>query len=698
LTFRISIFFALLLSILPLSAQLPFGPFDDEFTTLYISVDDGMESAYRKEMITEDLHGNIWLTTNNGVLRYDGFQCMNFTNFLKDKFPEKVKVDQERVVLADSLGQIWMGGAKGLSVYNLAHGTYEKVFLSPPKYKEDFRNTVIRFFVFHGQLYVGTENGLFIVDMTTHEVIKAYKTNGPIHPSRNHTDFTVQGVYPHLSDSLIYLQLNDGMHIINTKINRESLITTCELPGSEAGAYGRAEHWFHQGVVFGNYIIAGSWGTGITHFDMEREVYEVFLPNPKQQLTPNPNIFKDAKAINDSIIFLPNPDFGLFYYEFPERKLTRFEGTPSGLHHLGMIDSYGHYWIGSTTGLYRSNRQFITLENIEKIDLEEYQDNLTVYISFTQSYDLPDILYQYRLDDNQWESIDNNILKLYNISGGNHDLEVRAQSGDIQFSKHLSLYRFVPWYKRWYNILMITLLISGILYLVYRWRLKQELEKERIKSDYELKISQLNTSALRSRMNPHFLFNTLNSIKHHALFKDKEETGEYITDFSQLIRGILEYSDRDFISLSEDIEWMKNYINIENRRFRNPFAFSLRIDQELDLDKLRIPPLLIQPYVENAIWHGLQYKKDTRKLTIRYDILPDGYSIEIIDNGVGRSHGLKKIAKSQKKSLGMKITKDRINQINQNKNANIEVTILDLYDHVQKPSGTNVYIKIKNVT
>lgn len=697
-------------------AQLPFGSFDEEFTTIYVEVDDGMESGYRKETITEDTEGNIWVSTNSGILRYDGFQCINFSKFLKRKFSETVKVDQERLVLADSLGQIWIGGAKGLSVYDIHEGTYNRVFLDHPKYHENFRNTVFNLIIFLDKLYVGTENGLYIIDLSTHEVVGSYNTNGEISPGRDHTDFKVQGVYPNISDTILYLQLNDGMHVINLKSNRERLITTCEIKQYEG--LPKFEHSFHQGAVFGDYIIAGSWDSGITHFNIKTEEYDIFLPDPTRTKRPTPNILKSTQALNDSIIFHTGRNYGLLYYEFPERKLTMIEGSPY-LDYLGLIDSYGHFWVGGSLGLYRSKRQlsqpsskrrslqigeaisegeslgYVSLENIRKIDLKEAQDDLNLYVSLTQSYDLDSVQYLYKIDNKSWKTINDNTIRLNAISGGNHSLMVRAVFDDTVFEKQLTIYRYIPWYKLWYYQALFGFVLSLLLYLLYRRKLKQELEKEKIKSDYEIKIAKLNTSALRSRMSPHFLFNTLNSIKHHALFKSKEETGEYITDFSFLIRGILEYSELDYIPLKDDVEWIQKYMDIEKRRFRTPFSVEISMDPNINLENEVIPPLLIQPFVENALWHGLLHKEgEDNKILLSYSSIESGYKVEIIDNGIGRkaAQKFKNENEDKKKSLGMKITQERINQLSKLNKYEIRFEVEDLYDQNDNPLGTRIVL------
>lgn len=668
--------------------------------------------------MSEDQQGLIWMASNRGVLRYDGFQCINISKYLKEKFPDKVKSNQENTVFADSLGQVWMGGNKGVSIYNLHTNEYENIYLDAPLYPENYRNQIKRFVVFNGEMYVCTNNGLYILNMSTLEVNRSYLTSGKIQEDRHNTFHAVQGVYPNLKDSLIYIQANDGMHILNKYTDEERIVITDKLAKSEY--WGDNKHWFYQGTVVDDVIVTSTYNTGIVHFDINKEAYDVFLPDPTRKIKPNRNIFKSLTAFNDSISILTGASNGLFIYEYPEKNLTKIIGAPH-FGNWGLIDSHGHYWAGKWGEVFRSIRVlgtighkyqslqlgeafskgislgYPTFENMNRIDFEESQNNLKMFLSLTHAYDYDSMVYEYRLCSNEWTLIEENILNIESIKGGLHKLELRARSDEtIIDSCSIDLFRHVSWYKKWYYLLTLFFTLGFISYLISNRRVKLALEKEKIKSDYELKIAKLNTAALRSRMNPHFLFNTLNSIKHHAIFKAKEETGEYITEFSQLIRGILEYSELDFLSLDEDIEWIRNYINIEKKRFKSPFLSSIEVDPALDLEQEKIPPLIIQPFIENCIWHGLFHKSQGhRKITLQYAKLDNGYQVVILDNGVGRekSKKLNNKGTSKKMSLGMKITQDRFDQINSTSAMKVFNRIYDLYDDNGNANGTKVILQ-----
>nr|WP_297786011.1 histidine kinase [uncultured Allomuricauda sp.] len=225
----------------------------------------------------------------------------------------------------------------------------------------------------------------------------------------------------------------------------------------------------------------------------------------------------------------------------------------------------------------------------------------------------------------------------------------------------------------------------------------------KIKKEYEAKlklqeeVALKEISALRSQMNPHFIFNSLNSIQHLILKEDKVSALTYLSKFGKLARNVLESSHMATVTLDEEISLIKSYLELESLRFDNSFDYSLEIDDSLDIKNIEIPLMLIQPFVENALIHGLIGKKEGEKnLCIRFLKTEDYCTIEIEDNGIGRHSKKVKYHKTDHKSRGMEITEKRLQMLktqNQNKNS---VEIIDKYDSNGLPSGTKVIIRINN--
>lgn len=219
--------------------------------------------------------------------------------------------------------------------------------------------------------------------------------------------------------------------------------------------------------------------------------------------------------------------------------------------------------------------------------------------------------------------------------------------------------------------------------------------KEQIK--LKNKIDELALISLRSQMNPHFIFNALNSIKHYIINNEPKNAAHYLTKFSKLIRKILEASDIKEIALNEELETTQLYVTIENIRFSNEINFKINIDKKINISTIKVPPLFLQPFLENAIWHGLSSKKGAKKITISIEKLSSEF-VEIIieDNGIGREASAKiKSQKSiQRKSIGINLTKERLNGFVKTLKNNFLIIYEDLLDENKKVIGTKVVLNI----
>ena len=209
-------------------------------------------------------------------------------------------------------------------------------------------------------------------------------------------------------------------------------------------------------------------------------------------------------------------------------------------------------------------------------------------------------------------------------------------------------------------------------------------------------IDDLKLTALRSQMNPHFMFNALNSIKLYIINNEKKNATYYLNKFSKLMRRILEASAIKETSLKEELETTQLYMAIENIRFSNEINFKVFCNDE-SLKSVKVPPLLLQPFLENALWHGLSSKKNDKKIEISIDKTDANYlQITIEDNGIGRKAAANIKAEKfiNRKSLGMEITKDRLSNFVKNYKNNYQILFDDLMDDSKNPTGTKVILKI----
>ena len=244
------------------------------------------------------------------------------------------------------------------------------------------------------------------------------------------------------------------------------------------------------------------------------------------------------------------------------------------------------------------------------------------------------------------------------------------------------------------TILLITgialALLAGIFYILYR---QYQLKNEK-------KLLTLEQSMLRSQMNPHFLFNSLNSIKLYIINNEQKNAVHYLNKFSKLVRKILEASSLREIPLAEELETVELYMNIENIRFSNEINFTITVADDINVHQVKIPSLILQPFLENALWHGLSSKNDEKKINLNITKDDKGFMhISIIDNGVGRK-AAEKIKESKvlkRKSVGIAITKERLANFSKDYQNSFDIEIIDLYHDDDTSAGTQVILHIPTI-
>jgi tetratricopeptide (TPR) repeat protein len=233
-------------------------------------------------------------------------------------------------------------------------------------------------------------------------------------------------------------------------------------------------------------------------------------------------------------------------------------------------------------------------------------------------------------------------------------------------------------------------LVATILFIMYR----------QYQSNYEKKVMSLEQNMLRSQMNPHFLFNSLNSIKLYIINNDKKNAVHYLNKFSKLVRRILDGSTLKETTLAEELETVELYLNIENIRFSEGISYTINIEDGIDPERVKIPSLVLQPFLENAIWHGLSAKEGEKNLWLNITKKDDIHMlISIIDNGVGRaaSEKIKENRVLKRKSVGIDNTKERLANFAKDYQYGFDVEIIDLYDDDGKAKGTKVVLEIPTI-
>lgn len=307
-------------------------------------------------------------------------------------------------------------------------------------------------------------------------------------------------------------------------------------------------------------------------------------------------------------------------------------------------------------------------------------------------FDLPDLVeYQYNFSGdttNGWVTTMSNIIPFPDLQPGNYKLLVRARKYKSDWSRSLSLnVNILPqWYQQWWA--RGILLLAGLLAIlvVLRFIVKRIKQAEKRKTEYNRRIAELEAKALTNQMNPHFIFNSLNSVQHLILEKEEKQALNFLADFATLMRQMLNNSRKSYISLEEEIAFLTRYLELEKIRFAHSFTYHFIMEDSLKDYTIYIPPMIIQPIVENAIKHGLAPKNSAGYLEIRIEMVDDLLYCSVDDDGIGwdKSNSIKSSRLIKHESTALSVIKERLQII---KSFNGSVGKLEIIDKFKSGFG-----------
>jgi hypothetical protein len=310
------------------------------------------------------------------------------------------------------------------------------------------------------------------------------------------------------------------------------------------------------------------------------------------------------------------------------------------------------------------------------------------------------ISYRYRLVglDTSWRTTKEAFLEYPTLPSGNYELQLQAFNKFGVSSGLISL-RFgvvTPfWQATWFYGLILAAFLS-LTWLFVSLRIAQIRNREKEKEQLSQRMMEMEHTALQAQMNPHFIFNCLNSIQQYIFDQDIFAANKYISGFAKLIRATLQNSSKPFISLPDEISYLSGYLSLEKLRFKEKMDYSIEVDQEINDETYIIPPMLIQPYVENSMRHGLRHKVEGKGfITIKFRKAGDRVFVAVEDNGIGRKKAgsFKTREHIEYQSKGMSLTADRIRMMNAKYNDSILIDVIDLEDDTGKPTGTRVVME-----
>ncbi len=668
--------------------------------------------------ITQASNFDYWIGTQNGVTRIKNSRQTSFASQIESFSAKNGFLDALVFSIVEGKnGEMWFGTEKGLAKYDGKRFT---------KYTE--KDGLIDKFIFD-VLYDEKEDILWI---STAGGINSYKNGKIISHSVPTADGAIVDASPFqilkgpdkaiwfFSFNTVKKYSNGQFSIINLPKETESIISpySCAL-------------FDKSGVLW-----LGNIGSGLVKIrDGRATIYT-----------------KDDGLVSNNIYLLVNDEMGDLWVgsekgierlKFDEggkiNEIKRF-GSKEGF--LGVEnnpravtkDVDGNLWFGTSSGVTKLNIDQLKInpnppqvhitnvrlfyENLE--DWSEYSTGLSKWYHLPENLVLPynqnnvsfdfvgisttipeKVKYQYILEgaDKKWSpSTYSNLATYTNLKYGTYTFKVLAANESGVWTETPVTFSFrikSPIWLRWWFILGSSILIVGtVWYILYR-----RFRAINLKIKLENQLSEMERKALRLQMNPHFIFNALDSISSFIFKNDAKSALKYLNNFAKLMRLTLEASKEHLIPIETEAATLRNYLELEKLRFKNKFDFEIEIDPEIEYD-VGIPPMLIQPQVENAILHGVGPKKDGPgiiKIEFIYDEDNDRLICEVTDNGVGRDKA-KEIKEAKgtatHKSMATQITKDRIEMLSKAIGKEMRIDFVDLTKEDGSPAGTKVIIDI----
>lgn len=505
------------------------------------------------------------------------------------------------------------------------------------------------------QYYIGTTNGLFIVDE-----LKQQTYIGDIHPVLRRRITSIKNY-----NNKVYVATADAGIVILTNNRIVGLIT------DSTGLSSSNIKTLH---ISGSILWVGTI-KGINKIDL------------------NTNKVLSKYTTNDG---LPSDIINAIYYDNSDSSI--WVGSPEGLTFFKEKDILSQSMCNlvienisiSKTSIKTDSNQFSL----------KYYDNIQFQFVGISLRSGDEIVYHYKLDglDVNYNTTTERLLSYPSLPPGNYTLTLYATNkfGVKSKTYTCSFYVNPPFWKTWWFYTLELSAFAFIIWLILYTRFKRKKKEYKLNADFKVLLADMEQQALQAQMNPHFIFNSLNSIQQFMLQNDKQQANKYLTSFASLIRKTLNYSAQKNISVTDEVEYLKQYVGLELLRFNNSFTCIINVSDDIESDLITIPALLLQPFVENAIRHGIRNKTTSDGvLLIEFSMQNDNLICVIEDNGVGRKKAqeIKSQTHFEYQSKGLDITEKRITLLNTKPNSKLRLDVIDLVEG-GNATGTRVIVSI----
>jgi len=575
-------------------------------------------------------------------------------------------------IAEDRKGFIWIGTYSGLCRYNPQTDELEPVYISP-RGTVDSRYIIRTIYVDeHGNIWAGTDDGLYIIQ--NNRVIKVYKNKKNDSASLSNNRITV--IFNDSKNNL-WVGTREGLNLFD-KIGDKFIKFTSQNGFPDCGIISMKED------TKGNLWI-GTYN-GLVKFDIQSKFVKTYTT--EDGLVSEDFLMNAVSSDSSGIIYF-GTSTGLISFH-PDSIRTNLFVPPVVFTDIKILDRA----LSSLTDTTIIN----TYKREKKLILHYDQNFFSFRFAALNYINSEKNQYAYKLEgvDRQWNDCGTQRFATYSdVSPGHYVFKVKGSNNDGIWNERgtaITIIILPPWYRTWWAYALYALVFIAVLWNFIKWR------EKRVKKEAELKRQKidLEMQALRAQMNPHFIFNSLNSISRFILKNQRVEANDYLTKFSKLIRMTLQHSAMTTIKLANELSMLQLYLELECLRFNKKIAYEFQCDPNLDSELIEIPPLLLQPYVENAIWHGLMLKKEDGHLWINIKQEEKYLVCSITDDGIGRKKAaeLKNATAATHKSIGMNITASRIALLNQSKQLKSDVKIVDLVLEDGTPGGTQVIINL----
>jgi sensor histidine kinase YesM len=410
---------------------------------------------------------------------------------------------------------------------------------------------------------------------------------------------------------------------------------------------------------------------------------------------------------------------GVYEFNFISGEVQKVLSLSSDIEATDVILKNNKLFFATSKGIVIKNRKEIGNYPKPKLFINEIQvngkqrelnkflvlqpDENDISINFSTLSFIPNESYSvsYKINDSDWKILDaaTKNLKLSALSSGNYTilLALNYNNQKIDFQQIKFEIKKPFWLSNFF-IFISSLLFLLLFFSFYKYQIRKIEKQNQMlleKNELEKNLNLSTLKAIKSQMNPHFFYNALNTIQSYILANDKKQAVNYLSKFSSLTRNILEMTEKEFISINEEITTMSLYLDIEKARFDKDFEYEINTENISDLEH-KIPSMLLQPYIENAVKHGLLHKNGLKKLLITFSKDGDKIKIEIDDNGIGRqkSAELNAIKNKNHNSFATNAMQNRIDLLNKNNKNKITIDFIDKINQSQQSLGTTVVIEI----